>query len=174
MLRRHAAIAALLLVAAPSARAQSAPPRPATLDSSLVAAFSGRWSCAGAFASGRPIASDVTLTSELDGRALLLRHDDRAPSRWRALAMWMADSGGTVRATLYDNGSPAPRVFVATPWDGKSFALVSQPASGAAPSARRERFTYVAPSRDSIGFAYEVSQDGSRWALGDRLACGRR
>ena len=158
---------ALALCGAPALLAAQPPAPPPPLDSALVAAFSGRWRCAGAFANGRPIASDVAFTSELDGRWLLLRHDDRAPQRWRALGLWGADTARTVRATLYDNTGGPPRTFVAPPWDGHTLRLEAPPA------ARRERFVYEAPARDSLAFAYEVSTDGVTWRLGDRLACRR-
>jgi hypothetical protein len=136
------------------------------LDTNLAAAFTGRWSCAGAFASGRPIEADLAITSELDGRWLLIRHEDRAPSRWRALALLGTDSAG-VRATFHDNGG-APRTFAGPRWDGTTVRLESPP------TGRRERFTYTFAPDASFDFAYEVSADGATWRVGDRLHCTRK
>ena len=60
-------------------------------DSAIAKFFTGNWSCAGKFASGKTIEADVNFTPELDGKWLLYRHTDRPPGPFKALSLWGVD-----------------------------------------------------------------------------------
>jgi hypothetical protein len=165
-------IAAVVVVAAAFAfssplEAQQ-PARPPLLDSTLVAAFQGSWHCAGAFANGKKIESNMTFSADLDRHWLRVVQDDRPPNGYHAQSMWGADaSTGKWMSMIFDNFGGA-RKFTSTGWDGHAIVL------DGAPGPRRERFTYAVEAPSSFRMRYEVSgDDGATWRLGDELLCTR-
>jgi hypothetical protein len=155
-------------LAAPTRVEAQQPAPPPILDSALVAAFQGSWHCAGAFANGNKIESDMTFSVDLDRHWLRLVHDDRPPNGYHAQSMWGADaSTGKWMSMIFDNFGGA-RKFTSTGWDGHGIEL------DGAPGPRRERFTYVVESPSTFRTRYEVSGDaGVTWKLGDELLCTR-
>jgi hypothetical protein len=57
----------------------------------LFASLAGHWSCSGAFADGRPLSSDITITLRADGRAVEYQHRDRPPTDFVQDALWGPD-----------------------------------------------------------------------------------
>jgi hypothetical protein len=141
---------------------------PPVLDSALVAAFQGSWHCAGAFANGKQIESDMSFSADLDRHWLRLVHDDRPPNGYHAQSMWGADaSTGAWMAMIFDNFGGA-RKFTSAGWNGHGIEL------DGAPGPRRERFTYAVESPTTFRVRYDVSADsGGTWRLGDELLCNR-
>ena len=166
-LRISAAVVAAAFASPSPAEAQQPAPPP-LLDSALVAAFQGSWHCAGAFANGKKIESDMTFSADLDRHWLRVVHDDRPPNGYHAQSMWGADaSTGKWMSMIFDNFGGARR-FTSTGWDGHSIVL------DGAPGPRRERFSYAVESPSSFRMTYEVSGDaGTTWKLSDSLACTR-
>lgn len=148
---------------APAATADSVPP--------WRTFFAGHWGCHGAFASGKPIAADVTFTPELDGRWLQYRHADRPPTTYQALGLWgSVDSSGRVVTVLHDNFGGMRR-FASTGWRDGTLRFVRD-SLDRAPAG--ERFTFRRSSDASFWFAYEVNRPGAAgWVLGDSLTCRR-
>jgi hypothetical protein len=154
--------------ASPSPVAAQQPAPPPAVDSALVVAFQGSWHCAGAFANGKKIESDMTFSADLDRHWLRLVHDDRPPNIYHAQSMWGADaSTGKWMSMIFDNFGGA-RKFTSTGWDGHAIVF------DGAPAPRRERFTYAVQTPSSFRMTYEVSSDaGATWKLGDSLVCAR-
>jgi hypothetical protein len=168
-------------LATPSPVAAQGPKPPAPLDSALVAAFQGSWHCAGAFANGKKIESDMTFTPDLDRHWLRVVHDDVPPNSYHAQSMWGTDPGtGKLMAVIFDNFGGARR-FTSAGWSGRvvRFDIAamgdSAPSSAARNMNRIERFTYTTGTAGTFGMRYEVSADGGQsWRLGDELRCTRR
>lgn len=162
-----AAIVAAAFASCSLVEAQQPAPPP-LLDSALVAAFQGSWHCAGAFANGKKIESEMTFSADLDRHWLRVVHDDRPPNGYHAQSMWGADaSTGKWMSMIFDNFGGA-RKFTSSGWDGHGIVL------DGAPGPRRERFTYVVESPSSFRMSYDVSGDaGTTWKLGDSLVCTR-
>jgi hypothetical protein len=174
-----AAVAAASL-ASPSPSGAQQPAAPAPLDSTLVAAFQGSWHCAGAFANGRKIESDMVFTADLDRHWLRVVHDDLPPNGYHAQSMWGADaSTGKLMSVIFDNFGGARR-FRSGGWDGHTIIFDAATLGDASPpsaarSTRTERFTYAEDSAGTFRMRYEVSGDsGATWRLGDELRCSRR
>jgi hypothetical protein len=163
---------ALLLVglgAGATVRAQA--PAASQKDDALVTYFAGRWSCAGRFANGKPIASEVRFEPVLEGKWLRYSHADRPPNHYQAEAMWRVDarSGGFV--SVMEDNFGGVRLFRSAGWRDSTIVLESAPLLG--DSTRHERFSYSAESPDRFRMEYRVSRDGKAWKLGDALECER-
>jgi hypothetical protein len=133
--------------------------------------FAGPWNCRGAFASGRPIAAEVTFTPVLGGRWLEYHHVDAAPGRYEALALWPgADTASPQPVVLYDNGG-GHRRFIGSGWATDTVRLIRDSTD---PGAHAERFTFRATSDSSYWFGWEIQRaPGAPWVLGDSLSCRR-
>jgi hypothetical protein len=167
IVHRGAALVALAIASSSAARAQSSP----SLDTSMVRFFSGRWSCAGEFASHKPLAAIISFTPVLGGAWLEMQHDDVPPGQYHATAMWGVDKpSGKFVAMVYDV-SPSVRLFTTDGW--KSDAITIENAPLLAPPRYRERFTYKKESDASFRMTWETSRDGATWAMGDYLVCTR-
>jgi hypothetical protein len=159
------ATAALTL---PSTIVAQQPAPPPLLDSALVSTFRGSWHCAGEFANGKKIESDMTFTIDLDRHWIRLVQDDRPPNGYHAQSMWGPDANtGKWMSMIFDNFGGA-RKFTSNGWDGHAIVFDD------APGTRRERFTYAAETPSSFRMTYEVSGDaGATWKVGDSLVCTR-
>jgi hypothetical protein len=159
---RFQSVALLLLTAAPLA-AQTAVP---SLNG-WSKALAGNWSCSGAFASGKPLAADVSFTPSLNGRWLTYHHQDRAPGRYEASATLGPASRDTTIApvTIYDNFG-GNRRFLPT-LAGTELVLLRDTTEV---GARLERFTFRPRGAGGLWFAWELARNGA-WVLGDSLAC---
>ena len=125
----------------------------------------------GAFANDKEIEADLTFTPDLDGQWLVVRHTDRHPNRYKALALWGIEStSGELVMAVSDNFKGA-RLFTSQGWrDGKVVFVKHSPAlSDSSAPSRRERFTYERQSSSTFKMTYEASGDGVTWCLGDSL-----
>src|SRR5580765_5780458 len=89
----------------------------------LFANLAGHWSCAGAFADGRPLSSDITITLRLDGRAVQYQHHDRAPNDFMQEALWGPDTRNNQLVSVAFAGNATalgPQLFVAKVWSERS------------------------------------------------------
>ncbi|MBV8375334.1 MAG: hypothetical protein JO302_07460, partial [Candidatus Eremiobacteraeota bacterium] len=70
-----------------------------------LAFFVGTWTCNGVFpSSGKTIASAMTFSGDLSGKALVKHHDDRPPSTYHAIEVWVySDSDKRYNAAIADN-----------------------------------------------------------------------
>ena len=142
------------LVVSAGAGAQS----PAPADTSAMRALVGRWACAGAFASGKPIASTLTVESSLDGRWLEYHQDDVPPNRYHAIGTIGVDRASSRPVMVVHDTFGSVRFFTsAVPWTSGALQLETAPTPGAPASTRRERFIY-APGADTLRVRYEVSR----------------
>lgn len=146
-------------------------------DSGLIAYFSGRWACRGAFANGTPVASEESFAAAPGGAWLTFHHADRPPNGYEAWGAWsMTPVSGTLVAILQDK-SGGVRLFSA-PWpDRQSVVLrrmyLGADTNGLRPEIPAERFTYQRRTGRRYTVTYERSIDGARWQLGDSLTCSR-
>jgi hypothetical protein len=143
-------------------------PRSVHPDSNLFAYFTGPWHCAGAFASGKPIASTVTFTPDLDNHWLQYRHDDDPPNRFHALSLWGTDAKTNHLVSVLVDNFGGMRVFASpTGWDAHTVVFQND--------AGHDRFTYTVDTPAAFRMRYEVSRDSGRtWSLGDSLRCEKR
>jgi len=132
----------------------------------LFAYFTGHWHCTGAFASGKPIASDLTFTPDLDDHWLVYRHDDQLPNRYHALSLWGIDAHTNRLVSVIHDNFGGVRFFVSPGWDGQRVVFEDD--------ASHARFTYTVDTPTAFRMRYEVTPDsGGTWALGDSLRCTR-
>lgn len=163
------ALALITLVASTSAGAQA----PAPADASAMHALVGRWGCAGAFASGKPIASTLTVESSLGGQWLEYHQDDLPPNRYHAIGTIGVDRASSLPVMVVHDTFGSVRFFTsAAPWTGGALSVETAPTPAATPPARRERFIYTA-GRDTLRVRYEVSRVPGTWQMGDTLTCVR-
>jgi hypothetical protein len=133
---------------------------------SLFAYFTGHWRCAGAFASGKPIASDMVFTPELEDHWLQYRHDDQAPNRYHALSLWGIDARTHALVSVVHDNFGGVRTFASSGWDGQRVVFDDD--------ADHARFSYTVDTPTAFRMRYEASRDSGRtWALGDSLRCVR-
>jgi hypothetical protein len=114
----------------------------------------------------------VTFTPELDGRWLAYSHVDRAPGRYRALALLgpLPADTGELKTVLHDNGGGQRRFSGRVPTGG-ALVIVRDSTE---PGPRPERFTFRPTSDSTFWFAWELRRaPGAAWSLGDSLACRR-
>ena len=164
--------AALLLAAALPLSAQTQPPPAAPGSAEMFAYLAGRWSCAGEFANGRKLEADLAWTPQLDGKWLELRHTDRAPGRFQAIAHWGTDPAtGTMVSVTFDIGGGVRLFTAADGWTNR--AVVFETRQLMAPPRGRERFTWRAESDTTLRMTWEVERDGA-WRMGDYLVCNKQ
>lgn len=168
---RVLALAVPLALALPLATAAAQAAAPAPLPAALRQFFAGRWQCSGAFASGRPIAADVTIADELEGHWLEVRHTDRAPNRYAAIALWGQPAGARGPVAVITDNFGGLRRFASDGWRDGTIVFVNDSVAAARPAA--ERFVYRRAAADTFNMRYERTRDGATWVLGDSLSCGR-
>jgi hypothetical protein len=139
------------------------------VDADMAAFFTGDWAGNGEFASGKKIEADVTFAPELDGQWLMYSHKDRAPNRYKSMAMWGYESATKqLVMTVNDNFGGARKFVSDGGWaDGKVVFITP-------PSARQERFTFERQGAAQFKMTYEVATDGKPWRLGDYLVFVKR
>jgi hypothetical protein len=142
-----------------------------TTDPAMVKFFSGNWSCAGAFASGKKIEADLSFTPELEGKWLLYRHSDRPPGIFKAVVLWGVDQpSGKLVSMAADNFANA-RLFTSDGW--KDGTVIFTGAAILDQKTSQERFRYERQSDNSFKMTYERSVDG-QWKMGDFIVCTRK
>lgn len=176
MLRWSVGFALATLLAGPAASVPRLSARPGGVATDSLPAWaqylSGRWGCTGAFASGRPLAADVTFAADLGGRWLQYRHTDRAPGQFQAFALWGPLPGAShhLAAVLHDNAG-GQRRFQSAGWREDAIVWGRDSTD---PGARSERFTYRRTSDSTFWFAWEVRRaPAADWSVGDSLTCRR-
>lgn len=151
---------ALLAAATPAA----ATPAPAAM--APLAYFAGDWQCAGRFADGRAIRSRESFAPELDGRWLRMRHDDEAPSRYRAAEWWgRDDAAGQFVVTVFDNGGGMRR-YASPGWTGDRLTLANTATRG-----YRDRFVFHRLGSEAYQVDYAYLDATGAWHPGDTLRC---
>ena len=146
--------------------AAAEPPSP-DLVAATAAKLLGTWQCAGAFANGKPIESQMTFESVLGGKWISYRHDDRPPNRYAAIGLWGKGTSHPFEATIFDNFG-GHRLFVSEGWIANALTL-----ENAADPAKRQRFIFSMTDDGGLRMEYRVSRDGGEWTLGDYLNCKR-
>ncbi|HEY3949737.1 hypothetical protein [Phenylobacterium sp.] len=159
MRTRASILAAAVLASVGAAEAQS------KTDVTSLKAFQGRWDCTGAFASGKPTASDITATWDAPSQSLILHQDDKPPGPFHAIELWGAGEGVGFRAAISDPFS-GERWLESPGWADDKLTWTRY--EGVKPM---ERFIYSRPN--ARGFFVEwfpIDKTGA-FVLGDRLAC---
>jgi len=145
-------------------------PQAATLQAGLqpLAGFIGSRHCAGTFLkSGKAITSTETVTADLSGYWLTLRHADTPPFPFQALELWGYDSkAGHFVAYIYDNFGGV-REFASPGWEGDSFTWTNVDTS----MPKRDRFVFLRQPKGAYTFTYEVTSGGDAWTGVDSLSC---
>jgi hypothetical protein len=139
----------------------------------LFANVAGRWSCAGAFADGRPLSSDITITLRVDGRAVQYQHHDRAPNDFTQEALWGPDTQNNQIVSVAFAGNATalgPQLLVAKVWSERS--VVFEARSLTSPPFAPNRFTYTIEPPNTLKMVWEVERNGA-WSVGDRISCNR-
>ena len=126
--------------------------------------FVGDWGCAGAFASGVAIAADLHAERVAGGSWLLVRHDDRPPHGYHALAEWSHGRAGWI-ASWQDAGGA--RAFHATGWQADQLVW-----EGGSNGARDQRFLYRRIDDATLEIGYETGGPAA-WRRIDTLTCRR-
>jgi|HubBroStandDraft_5_1064220.scaffolds.fasta_scaffold190367_2 hypothetical protein len=166
------AAAAVLSSNLGAALADEAPTAPAATPLQPVlqplAYLIGKRSCAGTFLkSGKAITSSETISPELSGHWLVLRHEDTPPFRFDAVEMWGYDpQKQRFVAYMYDS-SGGVRQYDSPGWNGDSFTWTDINTS----AGKRDRFVFEKHPDSAYQFTYETSADGVTWTAGDSLLC---
>lgn len=132
-----------------------------------LAGFLGTRHCAGSFLkSGKAISATETVSADLAGFRLTLRHDDEPPFSFHALEVWgYDDQANRYTAHIYDNFGGS-REFTAPGWEGERLTLTNVDTS----APKRDRFVFdKVPG--GYRYTYEVSGDGASWTGVDSLTC---
>jgi hypothetical protein len=166
-----AALVAVCLCAALPLSSRQQPPAAAESAVAPLSVFLGEWNCAGKFAgSGKAIEAHLTFTSDLEGKWILFRHDDKPPFSYHALAEWgwdkdhsefvmfVQDSAGGVRK-FHSAGFQANQLV----WDGDALRL---------PAKDDQRFTFQTIDAAHFHVSYFVLRD-SAWKLVDSSSCAK-
>lgn len=158
--------AMLLLQACASAPFPSQPALQPAL--APLAGFIGNRHCAGTFLkSGKAITSTETVSADLSGYWLTLRHADEPPFTFQALEQWGYDAkAGHFVAYLYDSGGGV-RQFASPGWEDDRFTWTNVDTS----TPKRDRFVFEKRPNGAYRFTYEVSSDGNTWTGVDSLTC---
>jgi hypothetical protein len=158
------------LLPLPSLRARQEQPK--SVDPlAPLAVFLGEWNCAGKFESnGKAIEARQSFRTDLDGKWILFRHDDKPPFVYHALAEWgwdkdraefvmfVQDSFGGVRK-FHSTGLQANQLV----WNGDVFR---------APSPEGERFTFEPLDASHFRVSYFVLRNDA-WKLVDASTCSK-
>jgi hypothetical protein len=140
----------------------------------LMTGLTGQWNCTGAFANGRPLASDLSFSRAADGLSLRYVHVSRAPNRYRQESQWGLDKDTgrlvSLAFTTFDaEGNTNAAMYVAESWTRDKVVLVHQRllSDPFAPN----RFTYTLQGA-VLKMVWEVGR-GGQWRMGDYLDCTR-
>lgn len=166
---RHRLLPAAMLLPLLQACAGATPQAQPALQTSLepLAGFIGSRQCAGSFLkSGKAINATETVSADLSGYRLTLRHDDAPPFSFHALELWGYDAkAGRFTARVYDNFG-GDREFTSPGWEGGRFTWSNVDTS----AAKRDRFVFE-KEPGGYRYTYEVSTDGATWTGVDSLLC---
>jgi len=141
--------------------------------SRLFANLAGHWSCSGAFADGRPLSSDITITLLADARAVHYQHRDRPPTDFVQETLWGPDPQNNQLVSVAFAGNAkalAPQLFVAQIWSERSVVFEARPLT--TPPFAANRFTYTLEPPNTLKMVWEVQRKDA-WSLGDQLTCDR-
>lgn len=156
-----------LLLAAITTSAQTTPP-----ENKLPDFFIGNWTGEGEFASGKKISATLTCTLSLDSSWLMVEHTDKAPNKFKAIAMWGIDAtSGQFIAYAFDNFH-GHRQFASDGWKNGKLILTTNVYT-AKSGLLFQHFIYEQLSDKSFKMTYEVSKDGITWKMGDYLVFTR-
>jgi hypothetical protein len=159
--RVSSGLAFCLMLATPlAARCQAVNP------AAPLAYFSGAWKCAGHYAGGAVIASNLVFYWSAPAAAMITHHDDVAPGAYHAVELWNAESAGGMHGLIVDSLGGA-RPIVALGWEGDVLTWVYLNAT------RTERFVYAKLGPDRMRADWLVSKDQGPFQLGDTLTCDR-
>lgn len=147
------------------------PVSPFALPAELVEFFEGTWEGKGKFADGKPIAADVTYTTELDNQWLIFHHEDRPPIKFKAIGTVGIDRESKKMVMLMTDSYSSAKLFVSDGW--KDGTAVFTKTSALGPITRHERFTFKRESPNTYRMTYEFSKDGVNWQLNDYMVFTR-
>jgi hypothetical protein len=131
--------------------------------------YVGTWSCQGAFANGKKIASTIRFSTDLGGAVLVKHHDDSPQTgSYHALETWSYDAGKhQLVATVADNFGGV-RIFDATPSSEQILQWDLQASDQA-----RQQFVYTRIDAGHFRLDWNIERPGKDLILGDSLTCSR-
>lgn len=151
-----------------SGAVQAQESRPDTLFK-LFKALEGHWQCDGAFANGKPLASDITMSLTNGGRVLHYRHVDQAPNNYAVSGHWSYFEKLDEMIVTYHSSADTLSTYRSNSWtdNAVSFEAVEYLAP---PLWRENKFSFSLKDDGTLYFVWEVmSEDG--WKMGDYLNC---
>src|SRR5665213_2328372 len=155
-------LAFCLVLAAPLAgRCQAVNP------AAPLAYFSGAWKCAGHFADGGAITSNLVFYWSAPAAALIKHQDDVAPGAYHAVELWNVEKAGGMHGLIADNLGGARAIF-SLGWEGDALTWTY-----VGEAARAERFLYAKLGPDRMRVDWLVSKEQHPFQLGDTLTCER-
>jgi hypothetical protein len=132
--------------------------------------FSGNWTCAGKFTSGKSISAKVSFESTLDGKWILFRHDDDPPFKYHALSEWGWEKKSQRFLSLIQDSTGGVRAFYSPGWDGAKLLWEGGALSSEQPSSERFEFTRLDDSAFQVSYSYRKNED---WVSVDTSRCIR-
>lgn len=132
-----------------------------------LAYFSGAWKCAGHFAGGGPIASNLVFYWSAPAAAMIKHHDDVAPGAYHAVELWNVEKAAGMHGLITDSLGGA-RPIVSLGWEGDVLTWVYLK-----DATHSERFVYAKLGPDRMRVDWLVSKDQGHFQLGDTLTCDR-
>ena len=125
----------------------------------------GKWSCSGRFLhSGKNIQSQLLFEDALEGKWLVMHHDDVPPFTYQAMYEWGCDGKGGKYVMAVQDSSGTLRVFSSKGWEGAELVWET---NGQTPS---QRFTYLKTGPRRIQISYAVDHEG-KWDTIDVINC---
>jgi len=132
-----------------------------------LAYFSGAWKCAGHFAGGAAIASNLVFYWSAPAAAMIKHQDDVAPGAYHAVELWNVENAAGMHGLIADNSGGA-RPIVSLGWEGDVLTWVYLK-----DATRTERFVYAKLGSDRMRVDWLVSKGQAPFQLGDTLTCDR-
>jgi hypothetical protein len=170
---------AVLSVSGFIARAQgpSKAPTPRSVVPEMVDFLTGRWSCQGKFATGKPIAATKEFHETLNGAWLAETHDDTPPSSYHAMTMWGTPRSGGFVAHIADNGGGMRRFVSAGGWKHDTITI-TRDTTLETPQFKghyAEHFVYTHESATTFRMTYETQAgENPAWHMGDTMLCTKQ
>lgn len=132
-----------------------------------LASFASHWRCEGHFiATGKPIASQLTLSTDPASGVFIVRHDDSAPHAYHSIEIWTkAEDGEGLDAAVADRFSGL-RVFHTPALRDGVLAFSRADAAGVA-----EEFRYFLSSPVALQVDWSIARAGQPLRRGDTLHC---
>lgn len=133
----------------------------------------GQWTCEGAFANGKALAANITISTQYDGKILFYRHEDLPPNTYKAIGQWAYDKTQKMMVALHDQviGSDTYVAgYVAESWTDTKLTFNAKALWD--PLWAENRFTYEITGANKMTMVWDKFKD-DKWQMGDYLNCAK-